>query len=145
MYYYTITIMLQSAYLHIPQYLSSSLRSPSNKSPESVNQDYSGLFSRATSLTASDEGCPRIKSEEEEYFCTGRSPQPSAHGYFNTAHQICTQLSNVLYHHIELLLDTYPNWCSIQAKLNQSLTAAIRVSLLNARLSSNSKAIRDEA
>jgi hypothetical protein len=43
------------------------------------------------------------------------------------------------------MLDSYPNWCSIQAKLNQSLTAALRVSCLNARLSSNSKAIRDEA
>ncbi|KAF9138640.1 hypothetical protein BG015_002312 [Linnemannia schmuckeri] len=66
-------------------------------------------------------------------------------GYFNTAHKICTQLSNVLYHHLELMLDSYPNWCSIQSKLNHSLVAALRVSCLNARLSSNSQAIRDEA
>ncbi|KAF9896941.1 hypothetical protein BX616_006470 [Lobosporangium transversale] len=45
----------------------------------------------------------------------------------------------------KVLLDSYPNWCSIQCKLNHSLTAALRVSCLNARLSSNSKAIRDEA
>ncbi|KAF9291791.1 hypothetical protein BGZ68_002170 [Mortierella alpina] len=144
MYYYTITIMLQSSYLPIPQYLSSS-RSSVFKSPESISQEYDGLFSRATSTGASDDGGTRIKREAEEYFHTGRSPQPSSHGYFNTAHQICTQLSNVLYHHVELLLDAYPNWCTIQCKLNHSLIAALRVSCLNARLSSNSKAIRDEA
>ncbi|KAF9955982.1 hypothetical protein BGZ72_003203 [Mortierella alpina] len=144
MYYYTITIMLQSSYLPIPQYLSSS-RSSVFKSPESISQEYDGLFSRATSTGISDDGGTRIKREAEEYFHTGRSPQPSSHGYFNTAHQICTQLSNVLYHHVELLLDAYPNWCTIQCKLNHSLIAALRVSCLNARLSSNSKGIRDEA
>ncbi|KAF9954081.1 hypothetical protein BGZ70_010678 [Mortierella alpina] len=144
MYYYTITIMLQSSYLPIPQYLSSS-RSSVIKSPESISQEYDGLFSRATSMGISDDGGTRIKREAEEYFHTGRSPQPSSHGYFNTAHQICTQLSNVLYHHVELLLDAYPNWCTIQCKLNHSLIAALRVSCLNARLSSNSKAIREEA
>ncbi|CAO3567630.1 unnamed protein product [Mortierella alpina] len=144
MYYYTITIMLQSSYLPIPQYLSSS-RSSVFKSPESISQEYDGLFSRATSTGISDDGGTRIKREAEEYFHTGRSPQPSSHGYFNTAHQICTQLSNVLYHHVELLLDAYPNWCTIQCKLNHSLIAALRVSCLNARLSSNAKAIRDEA
>ncbi|KAF9113597.1 hypothetical protein BGX27_001187 [Mortierella sp. AM989] len=145
LYYYTITIMLQSSYLPIPQYLSSSSRSSGIKSPKSLSQEYDGLFSRATSMAASDDSGPRIKSEAEEYFHTGRSPQPSSNGYFNTAHQLCTQLSNVLYHHAELLLDTYENWCTIQCKLNQSLTAALRVSCLNARLGSNSKAIRDEA
>ncbi|KAF9936589.1 hypothetical protein BGZ67_002220 [Mortierella alpina] len=144
MYYYTITIMLQSSYLPIPQYLSSS-RSSVFKSPESISQEYDGLFSRATSTGISEDGSTRIKREAEEYFHTGRSPQPSSHGYFNTAHQICTQLSNVLYHHVELLLDAYPNWCTIQCKLNHSLIAALRVSCLNARLSSNSKTIRDEA
>lgn len=146
MYYYTITIMLQSSYLPIPQYLSSTSRSSATKSPESISQEYDDLFSRATSMAFSDEGSSsssRIKSEE--YFHTGRSPQSFSDGYFNTAHRICTQLSNVLYHHVELMLDSYPNWCSIQAKLNQSLTAALRVSCLNARLNSNSKAIRDEA
>ncbi|KAF9985213.1 hypothetical protein BGZ75_003233 [Mortierella antarctica] len=144
MYYYTITIMLQSSYLPIPQYLSSS-RSSVFKSPESISQEYDGLFSRATSTGISEDGSTRIKREAEEYFHTGRSPQPSSHGNFNTAHQICTQLSNVLYHHVELLLDAYPNWCTIQCKLNHSLIAALRVSCLNARLSSNSKTIRDEA
>ncbi|KAF9561851.1 hypothetical protein EC968_005448 [Mortierella alpina] len=144
MYYYTITIMLQSSYLPIPQYLSSS-RSSVFKSPESISQEYDGLFSRATSTGISEDGGARIKHEAEEYFQTGRSPQPSSHGYFNTAHRICTQLSNVLYHHVELLLDAYPNWCTIQCKLNHSLIAALRVSCLNARLSSNSKSIRDEA
>ncbi|KAG0212532.1 hypothetical protein BGX28_006131 [Mortierella sp. GBA30] len=146
MYYYTITILLQSSYLPIPQFLSSSSRSSAFRSPESCNREYDSLFSRATSIAASDDSGPRIKHEAEEYFLTGRSPQPSTHGdYFNTAHQICTQLSNVLYHHVELLLDMYPNWCNIQCKLNHSLTAAIRVSCLNARLGSNAKAIRDEA
>ncbi|KAF9933330.1 hypothetical protein BGZ65_004169, partial [Modicella reniformis] len=145
MYYYTITIMLQSSYLPIPQYLLSSSRSSATKSPESISQEYEGLFSRAASMASSSEdGGSRIKSEAEEYFHTGRSPPPSSNGYFNTAHQICTELSNVLYHHIELMLDSYTDWCSIQVKLNQSLTAALRVSCLNARLSSNSKAIRDE-
>ncbi|KAF9345203.1 hypothetical protein BGX26_003401 [Mortierella sp. AD094] len=151
MYYYTITLLLQSSYLPIPQYLSSPSRSsPSRsttaiKSPESLSQEYDGLFSRAASMAASDDSGPRIKSETEEYFHTGRSPQPSSNGYFNTAHQICTQLSNVIYHHVELLLDRYPDWCTIQSKLNHTLTAALRVSCLNARLSSNSRVIRDEA
>ncbi|KAF9995653.1 hypothetical protein BGZ79_010626 [Entomortierella chlamydospora] len=150
MYYYTITILLQSSYLPIPQYLSSPSRSsPSRsamiKSPESLSQEYDGMFSRAASLACSDDSGPRIKSETEEYFYTGRSPQPSSNGYFNTAHQICTQLSNVVYHHVELLLDRYQEWCTIQAKLNHTLTAALRVSCLNARLSSNSRTIRDEA
>lgn len=94
-------------------------------------------------MAVSEDGA-RIKSEAGEYFYTGRSPQPSSDGYFNTPHKICTQLSNVLYHHIELMLDHYQDWCSIQVKLNQSLIVAIRVSCLNARLSSNSKTIRDE-
>ncbi|KAG0329479.1 hypothetical protein BGZ99_001865 [Dissophora globulifera] len=140
MYYYTITIMLQSSYLPIPQYLSSSPHG-SVKSPESLNQEYDAVFSRAIS----EDSNARVKSETEEYIYTRRSLQPSINGYFNTAHQICTQLSNVLYHHVELMLDSYPNWCPIQSKLNQTLTAALRVSCLNARLNSNSKAIRDEA
>ncbi|KAF8930184.1 hypothetical protein BGZ58_008392 [Dissophora ornata] len=147
MYYYTITIMLQSSYLPIPQYLKSSPRSSALKSPESLSQEYDGMFSRSASRSMSEEsngGGPRIKSEVDDYLLTGRSPQP-CNGYFNTAHQICTQLSNVLFHHVELMLDSYPNWCAIQCKLNQTLAAALRVSCLNARLGSNSKAIRNEA
>ncbi|KAG0309314.1 hypothetical protein BGZ97_013115 [Linnemannia gamsii] len=188
LFYYTITIMLQSSYLPIPQYLSSSSRSTVFKSPESISQEYDDLFSRSGSVTSmglSDDGItptttttpttatsnPRIKREggDSEYLYPNRfaylhnqhqrqnSSSSSAYGsvsasvistpggYFNTAHKICTQLSNVLYHHLELMLDSYPNWCSIQSKLNHSLVAALRVSCLNARLSSNSQAIRDEA
>ncbi|KAG0054500.1 hypothetical protein BGZ83_011094 [Gryganskiella cystojenkinii] len=145
MYYYTITIMLQSSYLPIPQYLKSPGRT--YKSPETLTQEYDGLFSRGSSLAFSeDQDGPRVKFESDDYYYSGRSqPRSSAEGYFNTAHQICTQLSNVLYHHVELLLDSYPNWCGIQHKLNQTLTAALRVSCLNARLGSNPKVIRDEA
>ncbi|KAI1315492.1 hypothetical protein EDD11_000725 [Mortierella claussenii] len=143
MYYYTITIMLQSSYLPTPQYISPALRSFTHRSPETISQEYDCLFSRAGSMTGSEDSGVRIKKEAEEY--PGWSPKTRTNGYFNTAHQICTQLSNVLYHHVELLLDRYTDWCSIQCKLNQSLTAALRVSCLNARLSSNSKAIRDEA
>ncbi|KAG0329887.1 hypothetical protein BG000_011902 [Podila horticola] len=147
MMYYTITLMLQSSYLPIPQYLSSShqtSRASSYKSPESLSREFDGIFSRAMSTTSTvDE--TRIKLEDD-YFRSSNTPRsPSAKGYFNTAHQICTQLSNVLYHHVEMLLDSYPNWCSIQSKINHTLIAAMRVSCLNARLSSNSRAIRDEA
>ncbi|KAF9542300.1 hypothetical protein EC957_002185 [Mortierella hygrophila] len=186
LFYYTITIMLQSSYLPIPQYLSSSSRSTAFKSPDSISQEYDDLFSRSGSVTSmglSDDGTvnpatittpptsttTRIKREggESEYLYPNRfaylhqqhqhQRQNSAGssvsgsgiaipgGYFNTAHKICTQLSNVLYHHLELMLDSYPNWCSIQSKLNHSLVAALRVSCLNARLSTNSQAIRDEA
>ncbi|KAF9391690.1 hypothetical protein CPC16_004041 [Podila verticillata] len=147
MFYYTITLMLQSSYLPIPQYLSSShqtSRASSYKSPESLSREFDGIFSRAMSTTSTlDE--TRIKLEADDYFRSSTPRSPSAKGYFNTAHQICTQLSNVLYHHVEMMLDSYPNWCAIQSKLNHTLIAAMRVSCLNARLSSNSRAIRDEA
>ncbi|KAG0029952.1 hypothetical protein BGZ81_003247 [Podila clonocystis] len=147
MMYYTITLMLQSSYLPIPQYLSSShqtSRASSYKSPESLSREFDGIFNRAMSTTSTlDE--TKIKLEDD-YFRSSSTPRsPSAKGYFNTAHQICTQLSNVMYHHVEMLLDSYPNWCSIQSKMNHTLTVAMRVSCLNARLSSNSRAVRDEA
>lgn len=169
MFYYTITIMLQSSYLPIPQYLKSPGRSSSYKSPETLTQEYDSLFSRGSSLAFSEDVAQdgstssqtRFESDGYSYSDGGnsgvqggnaRSPRHHHHrsssaadGYFNTAHQICTQLSNVLYHHVELLLDSYPNWCGIQHKLNQTLTAALRVSCLNARLGSNPRPIRDEA
>ncbi|GJJ76930.1 hypothetical protein EMPS_09289 [Entomortierella parvispora] len=159
MFYYTITIMLQSSYLPIPQYLKSPSRSASYKSPETLTQEYDSLFSRSSSLACSEDqdgSTPRVKFESDDYFYAAggsRSPYNLQHhrslsaseGYFNTAHKICTQLSNVLYHHVELLLDSYPNWCGIQHKLNQTLIAALRVSCLNARLGSNPRPIRDEA
>ncbi|KAF9919515.1 hypothetical protein FBU30_010921 [Linnemannia zychae] len=168
LFYYTITILLQSSYLPIPQYLSSSSRSTAHKSPESISQEYDDLFSRSGSVNStsfSDDGNTRVKREGGEechypnrvvYLSQQRQRNNSGNssngvgniipgGYFNTAHKICTELSNVLYHHLELMLDSYPNWCSIQSKLNQSLIAALRVSCLNARLSTNSQAIRDEA
>ncbi|KAF9281552.1 hypothetical protein BGZ68_006569 [Mortierella alpina] len=71
--------------------------------------------------------------------------KPSSREYFNTPHQICSQLSNVLLHHVELMLDSYPNWCTVAAKVNHAITAALRVSCLNARLSSSSGPAREEA
>ncbi|KAG0367504.1 hypothetical protein BGZ54_003764 [Gamsiella multidivaricata] len=76
---------------------------------------------------------------------TSKSQASQGRQYFNTSHKICTELSNVLLHHVELMLDSYPNWCAIQAKVNHAITAALRVSCLNAKLKSNTDAAREEA
>ncbi|KAG0324534.1 hypothetical protein BG000_002184, partial [Podila horticola] len=77
----------------------------------------------------------------EESMATSQDPR----AYFNTAHRICSHLSNTILHHCELLIDSYPNWCVFQAKVNHSLCAAMRVCCLNAKLSTNTGAIRQEA
>lgn len=66
-------------------------------------------------------------------------------GYYNTPHRICTELANVLFHHVEIMLDRYTEWCSIQAKINHAIIAAQRVVCLNVRLEWISCTMRNEA
>ncbi|KAF9572159.1 hypothetical protein EC968_010165 [Mortierella alpina] len=204
--YYTITIMLQSSYLPIPQFLSSrrtGLRgaSASSKGSNRNTAETEGdADKKSTSTPASDMRSPSQGSLSTPTFTPvitgspspamdpssdadpsssssgapktphGQVPQissfspssasspspspspfdthrrtPSSREYFNTPHQICSQLSNVLLHHVELMLDSYPNWCTVAAKVNHAITAALRVSCLNARLSSSSGPARGEA
>ncbi|KAF9197820.1 hypothetical protein BGZ49_001588 [Haplosporangium sp. Z 27] len=171
--YYTITIMLQSSFLPISQYFSSR-KSSSQASPIKQRSEERGMEAtkKATSIPtvnnpntlpspeipvqASSTYMPTATTPEgaapSTYFMPqpqSNSPQPQkslqGHLYFNTAHRICTELSNVIMHHVELMLDFYPDWCSIQAKVNHALTAALRVTCLNAKLRSNSSLARDEA
>lgn len=163
--YYTITILLQSSYLPISQYISSRntpLQVPSAKSnnhagpnevgAEATKKVNSANNSDSTSLsnptsTTSDGAQPSTAYFQHQAQSALQAEQQIPHGleYFNTAHQICTELSNVLLHHVEMMLDSYPNWCSIQAKVNHAITAALRVSCLNAKFSSNSGPAREEA
>lgn len=178
MYYYTITIMLQSAYLPIQQYLactkagtSSRSRSSSAK-PESIHNKKSAqtsssdrgkspstnghsrqasdasVASASTTATSTSMGTQMTDTflsataaALEESMATSQDPR----AYFNTAHRICSHLSNTILHHCELLIDSYPNWCVFQAKVNHTLCAAMRVCCLNAKLSTNTGAIRQEA
>ncbi|KAG0236592.1 hypothetical protein BGX31_003882 [Mortierella sp. GBA43] len=143
--YYTITIMLQSSYLPIQQ--STLSRNP--PSAKLVDQDSVSGAEEVVSPSAYDPlfmsygGPTTIHSQHQEKE-NGRTEQVDR-VYFNTAHKICTELTNVLLHHVELMLDFYPQWCSIQAKMNHVLTAALRVSCLNVKLTSNSTTIREEA
>lgn len=133
--YYTITILLQSAYLPIHQDTSSRNSTPSAK-PADSNEETATM-----SLTVSDsQSQAQIEEDKED-----KEKRPTDQEYFNTAHQICSELSNVLLHHVELMLDFYPQWCTIQAKINHVLTAALRVSCLNAKLTNSSALIRQEA
>ncbi|KAG0098237.1 hypothetical protein BGZ93_000724 [Podila epicladia] len=180
MYYYTITIMLQSAYLPIQQYLAcakaTSIRSRSSsakpeslhnkkpaqtpssdqsKSPSTVGHSRqasdASVASASTTATSTSIGTQTPQMTDafltataaalEESLATSQDPR----AYFNTAHRICSHLSNTILHHCELLLDSYPNWCVFQAKVNHSLCAAMRVCCLNAKLSTNTSAIRQEA
>ncbi|KAF9956523.1 hypothetical protein BGZ72_002694 [Mortierella alpina] len=200
--YYTITIMLQSSYLPIPQFLSSRKTgsrgaTASSKSSDRKTTETEGDATQKTSSTApSSARSPSLRSVStptstpaataapspasmatnpnseadppssgasktthgqvppaSSSSSTHSSPSPfrthrrtpSSREYFNTPHQICSQLSNVLLHHVELMLDSYPNWCSVAAKVNHAITAALRVSCLNARLSSSSGPAREEA
>ncbi|KAF9434310.1 hypothetical protein BGZ76_008233 [Entomortierella beljakovae] len=123
--YYTITILLQSSFLPIAQFISSRTSS-SNPRGDATTIDGAYAHTEHQSSSFSDQDPYGLK-------------------YFNTAHKICTELSNVVLHHVEIMLDSYPNWCSIQAKVNHAITAALRVSCLNAKLSSNTGAAREEA
>ncbi|KAG0197562.1 hypothetical protein BGX28_008978 [Mortierella sp. GBA30] len=202
--YYTITIMLQSSYLPIPQFLASrrtgasgrsSSPRPSGRSSRETEGDTSskssstpasrerGASLQSASTSTTDSATPSpvsvIYPHSESDSITGRAQptstksqsqttttssttsvpsssskanpnlnkrsSPSIHEYFNTPHQICTQLTNVLLHHIELMVDSYPNWCTVAAKVSHALTAAQRVCCLNARLNSSSRSAREEA
>jgi hypothetical protein len=90
----------------------------------------------ATSTPSSATAIPKIQQAKG---------QAGSREYLNTSHKICTELSNVILRHVELMLDSYPNWCTIQAKVNHTITSALRVSCLNAKLSSNSAKEREEA
>ncbi|KAF9348973.1 hypothetical protein BGX26_012682 [Mortierella sp. AD094] len=170
--YYTITIMLQSSYLPIAQYNSSrkaSSRSSSTQPSDRADSKQGGMEAakKATSVPVASSSNPLSSpiaptpisahmstatgtdgtnySQSQGQTTPQPEKNPHRHVYFNTAHQICTELSNVILHHVELMLDKYPDWCSIQAKVNHALTAALRVSCLNAKLSSNSDPAREEA
>ncbi|KAF9937633.1 hypothetical protein BGZ67_001034 [Mortierella alpina] len=199
--YYTITIMLQSSYLPIPQFLASRRTGSSGASASSKSSDRNTAEAendstpKTSSTPASTARSPSVRSvstaTSTPVVTTAPSPaaspsseadlsfpgapktphgqvppgssfssSPSSHSpspfrthrrtpssreYFNTPHQICSQLSNVLLHHVELMLDSYPNWCTVAAKVNHAITAALRVSCLNARLSSSSGPAREEA
>ncbi|KAF9965580.1 hypothetical protein BGZ70_004568 [Mortierella alpina] len=175
--YYTITIMLQSSYLPIPQFLSSrragsrgayASSKSSNRTTAEPEGDASQNTSSAPALSARSPSLRSVSTPTSTPVVTAApspavplasssssSPSPSSfrthrrtpssREYFNTPHQICSQLSNVLLHHVELMLDSYPNWCTVAAKVNHAITAALRVSCLNARLSSSSGPAREEA
>ncbi|KAF8927348.1 hypothetical protein BGZ58_010463 [Dissophora ornata] len=164
--YYTITIMLQTSYLPIPQCTSPSRSRASSAKPgdRSSSKEAGDAFRKSNTAVAGSPGglqstqsavaaispadaTHSTQQQQQQRRQQQKQFQPSQdHSeYFNTAHQICTELSNVLLHHVELMLDTYPDWCTIQAKINHALTAALRVSCLNAKLSSNSSPARQEA
>lgn len=176
MYYYTITIMLQSAYLPIQQYLAGASASRSSRvsstKPESSphKKAQTPASSPEQSKSPSTNGHSRQASDASGYSSTAPTPTtisaPHVHtllsatgaaleeslatsqdprAYFNTPHRISTHLANTILHHCELLIDSYPNWCVFQAKVNHSLCAAMRVCCLNAKLTTNSSAIKQEA
>ncbi|KAF9585686.1 hypothetical protein BGW38_001203 [Lunasporangiospora selenospora] len=172
--YYTITILLQSSYLPVPgnvtpgpsstssvraspsRTLDPSARSSKRHSAEPVSQCDSPSHEAPSTAHAQDCQESPVQSPSQDPLGPGHRPwspplssKPRGLSicprYFNTAHEISSTLSNVLLHHVELMLDSYPNWCSFQAKVNHSLVAALRVSCLNAKLSHNSSYEREEA
>ncbi|KAG0052909.1 hypothetical protein BGZ83_001994 [Gryganskiella cystojenkinii] len=144
--YYTITVMLQSAYL--PSVGSGKKTVGTN----SVFASPGGLNSRERcgSPTTSSVAQAQARSSRDSPTCSFSNEHPHQHqeqqGRFaNTAHRICTNLSNTILHHVELMLDTYPNWCSIQAKVNHALTVALRVACENSKPNMTSPADQQEA
>ncbi|KAG0339342.1 hypothetical protein BG004_006862 [Podila humilis] len=175
-YYYTITILLQSAYLPIQQYLASAnssrsrassakpddlLRPKSEVSPSATRTGshqpseagnlpiINVTTAEATEAPSTSTGGPPATNTDDSSANSGsedRATSPMASRFFvNTPHRICSDLANTILHHVELLIDTYPNWCVFQAKINHSLVAAMRLCCLNARLMTNSPFIREEA
>ncbi|KAF9122169.1 hypothetical protein BGW39_009987 [Mortierella sp. 14UC] len=168
--YYTITILLQSSYL--PDLPDPSRSKPSSKKPSSQhNQDGARKdadshcdidaepttppsqrhdarpkdATKLTSSTSSNAGVLSLATTTTGAASTTTPVHADENGYYNTAHRICTELSNVVFHHVEIMLERYTQWCSIQTKINHALIAAQRVVCLNARLNSTSATIRDEA
>ncbi|KAG0378515.1 hypothetical protein BGX24_003594 [Mortierella sp. AD032] len=165
--YYTITILLQTAYLpDLPDPLRSKTLS---KKPSSQAHNQDGPRNDAETRRDVDsepttppsqrhDARPQTRSavskdaaelassaSSNTTTTTGTATAADVDGYYNTAHRICTELSNVVFHHIEIMLERYTRWCSIQAKINHALIAAQRVVCLNARLNSTSATMRDEA
>ncbi|KAF9940000.1 hypothetical protein BGZ65_008619 [Modicella reniformis] len=146
--YYTISIMLQGSYLPIQQgslsrQSSSRARNGSPQTASTSRFDSAPASPGVATMGLTISGLqPQEKMEKEE---KNKEEPTTYQGYFNTPHRLCSEISNVLLHHVEFMLDSYPQWCTIQAKINHVLTAALRVSCLNAKLSSNPIAIREEA
>ncbi|KAF9549789.1 hypothetical protein EC957_002855 [Mortierella hygrophila] len=161
--YYTITILLQTSYLPALPVPSHPKPSPKKPSPQASNYDGSNkdadsrhdaatsqrLGSRSRSNSDVSKESPRSLNApptSSTSFTRSTSPLSTAgDGYYNTPHRICTELANVLFHHVEIMLDRYTEWCSIQAKINHAIIAAQRVVCLNVRLEWISCAMHNEA
>ncbi|KAF9933558.1 hypothetical protein FBU30_005200 [Linnemannia zychae] len=153
--YYTITILLQSSYLPKPPEALRSKSSPKKPTSPIVNsydnrKDTTESCRDNTpphqwSRSRSESASAPLKETSRTSAVDDASTQAEDHTYYNTAHRICTELSNVILHHIEIMLDRYTRWCTIQAKINHALIAAQRVACLNARLDGNSSRMREEA
>ncbi|KAG0258730.1 hypothetical protein BG011_003102 [Mortierella polycephala] len=154
--YYTITIMLQSAYLpfsRVPSTKSPNRKSDKKAAETGIAIDHDpNTHSNHTGESALSQIPARSRTDVTAAAPTSsphlqhlRRSQSQVREYLNTPHQTCSQLSNTLLNHVELMLDSYPNWCTIQAKVNHAITAALRVSCLNARLNCNSAPARQEA
>ncbi|KAG0235917.1 hypothetical protein BGW41_000608 [Actinomortierella wolfii] len=161
MHYYTMILMLQSAWLPTP--LSKETESFEGKalsSPSLSNQRASSTEAPSRSMTESprhsDVSSPTSSPSTPSNSLS--SPSPSAKSssskprkpafqpaFLNTAHEICTELSHLLLRHIDLCLTRYPDWCVIQAKVNHSITVALRVCCINAHLITNDAKTRSEA
>ncbi|KAG0261602.1 hypothetical protein DFQ27_002896 [Actinomortierella ambigua] len=163
MHYYTITLMLQSAWLPTPlakeaesaegralssSPIATSLRAPSvdahsgSTADSPRHSDVSSPMSTPSTPPSNSTASPNtsIKSSSSK----ARRPvfQPA---FLNTAHEICTELSHVLLRQIDVCLSRYPDWCSIQAKVNHSIAVALRVFCINAHLITNDATTRSEA
>ncbi|KAF9978743.1 hypothetical protein BGZ73_000753 [Actinomortierella ambigua] len=163
MHYYTITLMLQSAWLPTPlakeaesaegralssSPMATSLRAPSVEAHQGSttdsprHSDVSSPMSTPSTPPSNSATSPNasVKSSSSKI----RKPvfQPA---FLNTAHEICTELSHVLLRQIELCLTRYPDWCSIQAKMNHCIMVALRVCCINAHLITNDAKTRSEA
>ncbi|KAG0070132.1 hypothetical protein BGZ90_012760 [Linnemannia elongata] len=161
--YYTITILLQTSYL--PALPDPSHPKPSSKKPSPQASSHDGSNKDADSrndVTTSQRLGSRSRSTSDISKESPQSPNApptssnssprstpplstAGDGYYNTPHRICTELANVLLHHVEIMLDRYTGWCAIQAKINHAIIAAQRVVCLNVRLEWISCSMRNEA
>ncbi|KAF9902966.1 hypothetical protein EC991_004342 [Linnemannia zychae] len=163
--YYTITILLQSSYL--PDLLDPSPPKPSSKVPSSQVHSQDGArkdvdLRRSADAESTAPLSQRHDAKSKNTTQSASSIPPNAtsttgatsnaspvytngDGYYNSAHRICTELANVIFHHVEIMLERYTRWCSIQTKINHALIAAQRIVCHNARLNNMSTEIRDEA
>ncbi|GJJ75842.1 hypothetical protein EMPS_08200 [Entomortierella parvispora] len=163
--YYTMTIMLQSSYLPSIQpgkkasNANSEAQVPSTLSP---SQHKSGAARdgstegnrKGTNADTSQQGGRPDNSSPTPSFSSGQfTPAEPAweqdhvlpRRFANPAHKICTELSNTLLHHVEIMLDTYPNWCSIQAKVNHAIMVCMRVACENSKPNMTCPSEREEA